>query len=151
MLAPWKESYDKPRQYIKKHRHCFQWSRLVKVMVFSVVMYGCESWPIKKAEHQRIDAFELWCWRRLQSHLDCKEIESVNPKGNQAWILIRRTDAEALVLWPPDAKNRLIRRDPDARKDWRQEKKVMTEDEMFGWHHWLDEHEFEQAPGVGDG
>ena len=75
-------------------------------MVFPVVMYGCESWSIKKAECQRIDAFELWCWRRLLSPLDCKEIKPVNPKGNQSWIFIGRTDVEAEtpILWPPDTK-----------------------------------------------
>ena len=87
-------------------------------------MYRCESRTIKKAEHQRIDAFELWCWRRFLSLLDCREIKPVSPKGNQSWILIRKTDAEAEapILWPPDAKNWLIRKDPDAAKDWRQEK-----------------------------
>ena len=82
--------------------------RLVKAMVFPVVMYGCESWIIKKAEHRRIDAFELWCWEKtLESPLDCKEIQPVHPKGNQSWVFIGRTDgeAEAPVLWPPDAKS----------------------------------------------
>ena len=75
---------------------------LVKAMVFPVIMYGCESWIIKKAERWRIDAFELWCWRKtLESSLDCKEIKPVNPKGNEPWIFIQRTDAEAPVLWPP--------------------------------------------------
>ena len=76
-------------------------------MVFPVATYGCESWTIKKAECGRIDAFELWCWRRLLSPLDCKEIQSVNPEGNKSWIFIERTDAEseAPILWPPDAKN----------------------------------------------
>ena len=81
---------------------------LVKAMVFPVVMYGCESWTVKKTERQRIDAFELWCWRRLfESPLDCKEIQSVHPKGNQPRIFIGRTDdeAETPTLWPPDAKN----------------------------------------------
>ena len=90
---------------------------LVKAMVFPVVMYGCEGWTIKKAEHWRIDAFELWCWRRLfESSLDCKEIKPVNPKGNRSWIFIGRTDAEAEapILWPPDAKNWFIGKDPDA-------------------------------------
>ena len=84
--------------------------RLVKVMVFPVVLYDCESWTIKKAEHWRIDAFELWCWRRLLSPLDCKEIQPVNPKGNQSWIFIGKPDAEAETpkFWPPDAKNWLI-------------------------------------------
>ena len=81
---------------------------LGKAMVFPVVMYGCESWTVKKAEHRRINVFELWCWRRLfESSLDCKEIKPVNPKGNQLLIFIGRTDAEAEapILWPPDAKN----------------------------------------------
>ena len=125
----------------------------VKVMVFPVVMYGCKSWTIKKAECQNTDAFELWCWRRLLVPLDCKEIKPVNPKGNQFWIFIGRTDAkaEAPILWPPDVKNWLIRKDRDAEKDWRQEKTGMPEDEMIGWHHWLDGHEFEQTLRVGDG
>ena len=116
---------------------------IVKAMVFPVVMNGCESWTIKKAECQRIDAFELWCWRRLESPLDCKEIQPVHPKGNQSWIFTGRTDAEAEtpILWPPDVKNWLIGKDPDAGKDWRQEEKGMTEDEMVGWHHRLDGHE----------
>ena len=81
---------------------------LVKAMVFLGVMYGCESWTIKKAEHQRINAFELWFWRRLlKSLLDCKEIQPVHPKGDQSWVFIGRTDVEAetLILWPPDAKS----------------------------------------------
>ena len=83
---------------------------LVKAMVFPVVMYGCESWTIKKAEHRRIDAFELWCWRTLESPLDCKEIQPVHPKGDQFWVFIGRTDAEAEtpILWPPDAKSYVI-------------------------------------------
>ena len=105
---------------------------LVKAMVFPVVMYGCESWTIKKAECQRIDTFDLWCWRRLQSPLDCKEIKPVHPKGNQSWIFIGRTDAEAeaSTLWPPDVKNWLIGKDPVAGRDWRWKGKGMTEDEM---------------------
>ena len=80
---------------------------LVKVMVFPLVMYGCESWTIKKAEHRRIDAFELWHWRRLESPLNCKEIKPVNPKGNQSCVFIGKADAktETPILWPPDAKN----------------------------------------------
>ena len=126
---------------------------LVKAMVFPVVMCGCEVWTIKTAERQRIDAFELWCWRRLESPLDCEEVQPVDPKGNQSWIFIGRTDdeAETPILWPPDAKNWLIGKDPDAGKDWRWEEKGMTEDEMVGWHHWLSGREFEQASGVGDG
>ena len=92
---------------------------IVKAMVFPVVMYGCESWAIKKAE-RKIDAFELWCWRGLLSPLDCKEIHPVYRKGNQSWIFIGRTDAEAEtpILWLSDVKNRLIGKDPDAGKDW---------------------------------
>ena len=78
---------------------------LVKAMVFPVVVYGGESWTVKKAEHRRIDAFELWCWRRLESPLDCKEIQSVHPKGDQFWVFIGRTYAEAPIHWPPDVKN----------------------------------------------
>ena len=112
---------------------------LVKAMVLPVVMYGCESWTIKKAERQRIDAFELWCWRRLESPLDCKEIQPIHSKGNQSWIFIGRTDAEAEtpVLWPPDVKSWLIWKVPYAGNDRRREKGT-TEDEMVGWHHRLD-------------
>ena len=107
-----------------------------------------ESWALKK-----------WCFctvvleKTLESPLDSKEIQPVHPKGNQCWIFIGRTDAEAVtpVLGPPDVKNWLIWKDPDVGKDWRQEEKRMTEDKMVGWHHWLNGHEFEQAPGVGDG
>ena len=104
-------------------------------------------------------ALNNWCFwtvvleKTLESPLDCKEIHPVNPKGNQPWIFIGRTDAkaEAPVLWPPDAKNWLPGKDSDAGKDWRWEEKGTTEDEIVGWHHWLDGHEFEQAPWVGDG
>ena len=140
-------SNDQPRQHIKKQGHYLSKNvSLVKAMVFLVVMYGCESWTRKKAERQRIDAFELWCWRRLlRVSWDSKEIQPVYPKGNQSWIFIGRTDAETEtpILWPPDVKNWLIGKDPDAGKDWSQEEKGMTEDEMVGWHHWLNEHEFE--------
>ena len=80
---------------------------LVKAMVFPVVIYGCESWTIKKAEHRRIDAFELWCWRRLESPLDCKEIQPVHPKGDQSWVFLERTavEAETPIFWPPDVKS----------------------------------------------
>ena len=123
------------------------------VMVLPVVMYGCEldcgeSWAPKN-----------WCFssvvleKTLESPLDCNETKPVNPKGNQSWIFIGRTDAEAEtpILWPPDVKNWLIGKDPDAGKGWRQEEKGMTEDKIVGWHHQLNGHEFEQAPGVDDG
>ena len=100
-----------------------------------------------------------WCFwtavleKTLESPLDCKEIQPVNPKGNQSWIFIGRTDAEAEapVLWPLDAKNWLIGKDPDAWQDWRREEKGMTEDKVVGWHHRLNGREFEQALGDGDG
>ena len=107
--------------------------RLVKAMAFPAVMYGCESWTIKTAECWRIDAFELWCWRRLLTPLDCKESQPVHPKGYQSWIFIGRADAEAEtpILWPPDVKNWLIGKDADAGKDWRQEEKGTTEDDWM--------------------
>ena len=91
--------------------------------------------------------------KTLESPLDCKEIQPVHPEGNQSWIFIGRTDAKAEtpILWPTDAKNWLIWKDPDAGKDLGLEEKGMTEDEVVGWHHWLSGHEFEQAPGVGVG
>ena len=126
---------------------------LVKAMVFPVVIYGCESWTVKKAEHWRIDAFELWCWRRLL------RVPWTARKSNQSILKeisreysLGRTDAEAEtpMFWPPD-EIWLIGKDPDAGKDWKQEEKGMTEHEMVGWHHQLDGHEFEQALGVGEG
>ena len=100
-----------------------------------------------------------WCFwtvgleKTLESPLDCKEVQPVRPEGNQSWIFIGRTDAAAKtpILWPPDVKNWLSGKDPDAGKDRRQEEKETTEDETVGWHHWLDRHKFEQAAGVGDG
>ena len=118
---------------------------IVRGMVFPIVMYRCESWTTKKAECRRIDTFELWCWRTLESPLDYKEIKPVHPKGDQSWILIGRIDieAETPVLCPPDVKSWLIGKDPDAGKDWRQEERGMTVDEMVGWLHRLSENEFE--------
>ena len=107
----------------------------VKITGFPVVMYGCETCTINKAEHWRIDAFQLWCWRTLESPLDSKEIKLVNPKENQPLIFIGSTDAEAEapILWPHNVKNQLIGKDPDAGKDWRQEEKGVTEDEITSW------------------
>ena len=131
---------------------------IVKAMVFPVVIYRCENLSIKKAECWRIDAFELWCWRRhsLQcsclenprergAPLDCKEIKPISPKWNQSWIFIGRIDAEAEtpIFWPPDAKSWLIGKDPDAGRRWGQEQKGTTEDEMVRWHYRLNGHEFE--------
>ena len=124
-------------------------------MVFPVIIYGCESWTIRNAEHERIDAFKLWCWRRLfKSPLDCKEIKPVNPKGNQLWILIVRTDAEAEtpIVWPHDANSQLVGKDPDAGKDWRQKEKRTAEEEMVGWHHQFSGHELGKTwNGEGEG
>ena len=100
-------------------------------------MYGCESWTVKKAECWRIDAFKLWYWRALESPLNSKEIKPVNPKGNQLWIFMGRTDAKAPTLWPLDAKIQLIGKDLNAGKDWGQKEKEETEDEMVGWRHRL--------------
>ena len=108
--------------------------RLVKAMVFPVVMYGCESWTLKKAERWRIDAFELWHWRRVL-RVPCKEIQAVHPKRDQPWVFIGRTDVEAEtpILWPPDAKTWVIGKDPDAGKDWGQEEKGNNR----GWDDWM--------------
>ena len=114
---------------------------------------------MSELDHKEGWALKNWCFwtvvleKTFESSLDCKEIQPVHPEGDQSWVFIGRTDAEAetSVLWPPDAKRWLIWKDPDVGRDWRQEEKGTTEDEMVRWHHWLDGHEFEQAPGVGDG
>ena len=110
-------------------------------------------------DHKEGWALKNWCFwtvvleKTLQSPMDCEEIKPVNPKGSQSWIFIGRTDAEtvAWTLWPPDVKSRLTGKDPDAGKDWGQKEKGATEDEMVGWHHWLNGHEYEQALGDGEG
>ena len=126
---------------------------IVKAMVFLVVMYICESWTIKKAEHQKIKIVVLektlespWTERRSNQSI-LKKIKPINPKGEQSWIFIRRTDAEAEapIIWPHDVKNRLISKDPDAGKDWGQKEKEVTEDEIVGWHHQLNGRELEQT------
>ena len=146
-LTPWKESYDQPRQHIKKQRHSFADKDP------SSQSYGFSSSHVWMWELNYKETWGLknWCFwtmvleKILERPLDCKEIKPVNPKGNQSWIFIGRTDAEAEtpILWPPEVKNWLLGKDPDAGKDWRWEEKGTTEDEMFGWHHWLDGHEFE--------
>ena len=121
---------------------------------FYVHIYRCESWTIKKAEHQRTDAFELWCWRRLlRVPWTARRSSQSIPKGDQSRVFIGKTDGEAEtpILWPPDAKSWLTGKDHDAEKDWGQEEKGMTEDAMVGWHHRLNGHEFGWTPGVGDG
>ena len=147
MLVPWKKSYDQPRQHIKKQRHYFVNKGL------SSQSYGFSSshvwmWELDDKESW---ALKNWCFwtvvleKTLEGLLDSKEIQPVHPKRNQSWIFIGRADAEAEtpILWPPNAKNWLIGKDPAAGKDWRQEEKGMTEDEMVGWRHWLYGHEFE--------
>ena len=114
-------------------------------------MYGCESWTIKNWEPKNWFFWNVVLEKTLESPLDCKEIQPVNHNGNQPWIFIGRTEAEAPILWPPDSKSRLIGKDPDARKDWRQEENGMTKDEIIGWHHWLSGHEFEQVLEDGEG
>ena len=128
---------------------------LVKAMVFLVVMYGCDSWTTKKAEHRRIDAFELWCWRRLlrvpwtARRSDQGILKEINPEYSLEGLMLKlklklQYFGHLMQRW-------LIRKDPDAGKDWRQAEKGMTEDEMVGWHHWFNGHKFEQAPGDGEG
>ena len=127
---------------------------LVKAMVFPVVMYGYESWTLKKAEHRRIDAFDLWCWRRLlrvswtARRSNQSILREISPECSLEGLMLK---AETPVLWPLDVKNWLIWKDPDVGKDGRRKEKGKTEDEVVGWYHPLYEHEFEQAPGAGDG
>ena len=151
----WKESYDQPRHCIKKQRHYFvhkgpssQGYGFSTGHVWMWELDYKESWVSKN-----------WCFwtvvleKTLESPLDCKEIQPVHPKGNQSWVFIGRMDVEAEtpIFWPPDGKSWLIGKDPDAGKDWGQEEKGMTEDEMVGWHHQLNGHGFGWTLGVGDG
>ena len=127
---------------------------IVKTMIFPIVMYGCKSWTIKKAECWRTDAFwTALLEKTLESPLDSKKIKPVHHKGNPFWIFFGRADAETEppIVWPPDTKNWLIGKDPDTGEDWRHEEKGTTEDEMIGWYHQLDGHKFEKSPGAGDG
>ena len=149
-----KESYDQPRQHIQKLRHYFANKDL------SSQGYGFSSglvwmWEL---DYKESWALKNWCFwtvvleKTLEGPLDCKEIQPVHPK-DQSWVLIGRTDVEGVtpILWPHDAKNWLIGKDPDAGKDWGQKEKGMTEDEMVGWYHWLSGHGFGWTSGVGDG
>ena len=155
MLAPWKKSYDQPRQRIKKQRYYFANKGR------SGQGYGFSSSRVWMWElgHKEGWARKNWCFqtavleKTCESPLDSKEIKSVNPKGNQSWIFLGRTDVEAEtpILWPPDVKNWLVGKDCDAGRDWGQEKKGTTEDEMAGWYHRLDRREFEWALKVRDG
>ena len=149
MLTPWKKNYEQPRQHIKKQRHYFANKGL------SSQSYGFSSshvwmWEL---DYKESWALKNWCFwtvvleKTLKSPLDHKENQLVHTKGNQSWIFIGRTDAEAEtpILWPPDGKNWLTGKDLDAGKDGRQEEKGMTEDEMVGWHHQVNGHEFEAS------
>ena len=154
MLVPWKNSYDQLRQHIKKKGHSFA------NKYQSHLSYGFSSSHVWMWELDYKESWvpKNWCFwtvvlkKILESPLDCKHIQPVHPKGNQSCIFFGRADAEAEtpILWPPDAKNWLIWKDPDSGKDWRQEEKGMTEDEMVWWHHGLNGHEFAQTPGVGN-
>ena len=157
MLVIWKKSCDKPRQCIKKQRHYF-----ADKSPYSQ-SYGFSSshvW-VWELNHKEGWVLKNWCFwivlleKILESPLDCKVIKTINSKENQSWIFIVRMDTEneveAPILWPPDVKSQLITKDPDSGKDWMQKKKWMTEDEMAGWHCWFNGHEFEKAPGDGDG
>ena len=184
MFAPWKKSYDQPRQQIKRQRHyfankgpstgreegggfrmgntcipvvnsCWYMAKLIQYCKVKKKKksYGFSSGQVWmwELDHKENWVPKNWCFwtvvleKTLESPLDCKEIQPVHPKGNQSWIIIGRTDAqaEAPILWLSDAKNWLIWKDPDAGKDWKQEEKGTTEDEMAGWHHRLDGREFE--------
>ena len=153
-FAPRKESYDKPKQNIKKQRHHFAYKGVYS-QCYVFFSSHVQMWELDTKKGWVPKNWWLWTVvleKTLESPLDSKDIKTVNCKGNQSWIFIGRTDAEAEVpiLCPPDAKSQLIGKDPDAEKDFRQEEKGMTEDEMIGWHHWLDGHEFEQALEVGE-
>ena len=147
MLTPWKKSYDQPREHVKKWRHYFANKGAPSQ---SYVFSSSHVW-MWELDYKESWAPKNWClWtvvleKTLKSPLDCKEIKPVNPKGSQSWIFVGRTDAEAHtpILRPPDVKNWLIWKDPDSGKDGRREEKGMTEDEMVGWHHWLNGPEFE--------
>ena len=163
MLAPWKKSYDQPRQHIKHQRHYFADKGLSSrsLWFFQVVVYGCERCTIKKAEHQRTDAFELWCWRRLlrvpwtARRSSQSILKEISPKYSLDGLMLKlKLRYFGYLMWRADSfigKDLDAGKDLDVGKDWRWEEKGMTEDEMIGWHHWLDGHEFEQAQGAGDG
>ena len=148
------KSYVQPWQYIQKQRHYFA-NKDLSSQGYGFFTSHVWMW---KLNYKGSWTPKNWCFwtvvleKTLESSLDSKEIQPVHPKGNQSWIFIGRTDVEAKapIFWPPDARNWLIGKEPDAGKDWRQKEKGTTEDETVGWHHWLNGHESEQAPGVGD-
>ena len=137
MLALWEKNYVKPRQCIKKQRHHFA-NKSLPSQTYGFSSGHVWMWDL---DYKESWALKNWCFwtvvleKTLESPLDCKEIQPVNPKGNQSWVFVGRThtEAEAPILWPPNVKSQIIRKDPDAGKDWSQDKKRMTEDEMVGW------------------
>ena len=147
LLGHWKKTYNQLRQHIKKERHYFT-NRGPSSQTYGFSSSHIWMWEL---DYKESWALKNWCFwtvvleKTLESPLDCKEIQPFHAKGDQSGIFIGRTDVEAETptFWPPDAKNWLIGKAPDDGKDWRQEKKGMTEDEMIGWHHWLNGHEFE--------
>ena len=154
LLAPWKESYDKPRQHIKKYRHHFA-DKVVYSQSCGFSSSHVQMWELDHKQGWRPKWF-FWILvleKTLESPVDCKEIKPVIHKGNQSWIFIGRTDAEieALELWPLDAKSWLIGKDPDVGKDKRQKEKWAAEDYMLRWHHRLNGHKFEQTLGDSEG
>ena len=142
------KSYNKPREHIKKQRHYFA-NKALSSQSYGFSTSHVWMWELNYKESWALKNWWFWTVvleKTLESPLDCKEVQLVHPKGNQSWIFIGRTDAEAEtpILWPPDVKNWLIWKDPDAGKDWRHEEKGTIEDEMVRWHHWLKGHESEQ-------
>ena len=155
MLAPWKKNYDQPRQHIKKQRHYFA-NKGPSSQSYSFSGSYVWIWELEYKESWALKNWYFWTVvleKTLESPLDLKEIQPVHLKGDQSWACTGRADAEAEtpILWPPHATSWLIGKDPDAGRDWGQEEKGMTEDEMAGWHHRLDGHEFEWTLGDGDG
>ena len=156
MLSPWKESYDQPRQHIKKQKHYFA-NKGLSSQGYDFSSGHVWMWEL---DYKESWALKNWCFwtvvleKTLESALDCKEIQPVHHKGDQSWVLIGRfkewtsvhstdVEAETPILWLPDMKSWLVGKDPDVGKDWRQEERETTEDEMVGWHHRLNRHEFE--------
>ena len=153
MLACLKKSSER-RIYIflSRDMNLLKKFSIIKAMISPVAMYECDSCTIKNGEWWRIDGFELWCRQDSWESLGLQGDPPSHPKGNQTWVFIGRPNAEIEppILWPTEVKDWLIRKDPVTGKAWRQEEKRMTEDEMVGWSHQLDGHEFAQAPGVGE-
>ena len=155
MLVSWKKSYDKPRQRIKKQRHYFA-DRGPYTQRYGSSSSHVRMWELDHKESWAPKNWYFWTVvleKTLESPLDFKGIKPVNPSRNQPWIFTGRThsEAEAPIIWPPDGKNWLIRKDPDTGKDWGREEKGMTEDEMVEWRHRHNGHELEQTPVIGDG